>query len=146
MRQKKSNMLVKKPTMALSGCLKRGWNWEYAFSEKVLSDGSRGTLVVEYMLHHRASETDVIVSGYPGAHPYEDAAAEAIADVFCDFFAEAHEEGVTWKEVRERLYFTAWLIDAPIDSDIIRSFAAALEAINRVSVKVNDPTVGKKEE
>ena len=119
-----------------AGKMKRGWNWAYTFSEKVLPDGCHKTLVVEYILHHRASGTDVIVSGYPGAHPYEDAASEAIGDVFHDFFQEAHEKGVVWKEVRERCYFTAWLIDAPIDSEIVKAFAVALEAINRVTVEM----------
>ena len=119
-----------------AGKVKRGWHWAYVISEKVLPDDSRKTLVVEHMLHHRASGTDVIVSGYPGAHPYEDAASEAIGDVFRDFFQEAHEKGVAWKEVRERCYFTAWLIDAPIDSEIVKAFAVALEAINRVTVEM----------
>ena len=116
--------------------LKRGWNWKYAFAEKVMPDGTRGTLVVEYMLRCRKYGTDVILSNYPGAHSYEDAAAEAIADAFRDFFEVASEEGVACKEVRERLYLTAWLIDAPIDSEIVKSFAAALAGINRVSVEM----------
>jgi hypothetical protein len=88
----------------------------------------------------------VIVSNYPGAHPYEDAAWEAICEAFRDFFVAADEEGVVWKEVRERIFLTAWLIDTPIDSEIVKSLAAALEAINRVSVRVNGPTVEKMEE
>ena len=56
-----------------AGKLKRGWNWEYKFVEKVLPDGSRETFVAEYMLHHHKCGTDVIVSCNPGAHPYEDA-------------------------------------------------------------------------
>lgn len=126
--------------------LKRGWNWKYTFSEKVMPDGTRMTLVVEYMLHQRKFGMDVIVSNYPGGHQYEDATFEAIGDAFREFFQEAHEEGVAWKEVRERCYFTAWLIDAPIDGEIVKAFAAALETINRVSVKVNGPTVEKKGE
>ena len=116
--------------------LKRGWNWEYVFSEKVMPDGRRMTLVVEYMLHHRASETDVIISGYPGAHAYEDAAVEAIGDAFRDFVWAAREEGVAWQEVRHRHYLTGWLIDAPIDSEIVKALAAALAAINRVTVEM----------
>lgn len=126
--------------------LKRGWNWAYRFYEKTLPDGTRKTLVVEYQLLHRKYGTDVIVSNYPGAHQYEDAALEAICEAFRDFFVAADEEGVVWKEVRERIFLTAWLIDAPIDSEIVKSLAAALEAINRVSVRVNGPTVEKKEE
>ena len=52
-----------------AGKLKR----KYKFVEKVLPDGSRETLVVECMLHHRKFGTDVIVSCNLGAHPYEDA-------------------------------------------------------------------------
>jgi len=124
--------------------LKRGWNWEYVFSEKVMPDGTRMTLVVEYMLHQRKYGTDVVVSSYPGAHQYEDAAIEAIGDTFHEFFQEAHEEGVVWKEVRERLYFTAWLIAAPVDSEIVKTFAAALAAINRVSVIITPRTAEEK--
>ncbi len=116
--------------------LKRGWNWAYRFYEKTLPDGTRKTLVVEYQLLHRKYGTDVIVSNYPGAHQYEDAAWEAICEAFRDFFVAADEEGVVWQEVRERIFLTAWLIDAPIDSEIIRSFAAALEVTNRVSVEM----------
>ena len=114
--------------------LKRGWNWEYAFCEKVMPNGTRMTLVVEYQLLHSKYATDVITSDYPGAHQYEDAAIEAIGDAFREFFQAAHEEEVAWKEVRECLYLEAWLIDAPIDSGIVKTFAAALAAINRVSV------------
>jgi len=120
----------------LLGRCKLGWNWLYAFAEKVMPDGIRRTLVVEYMLHHRASGTDVVISNYPGGRPYEDAAAEAIADVFRDFFGEALEMGVVWKEVRHSHYLTGWLINAPIDSEIIRTFAAALASINRVTVEM----------
>ena len=116
--------------------LKCGWNWEYSFTEKELPDGTRGTLVVEYMLHHCKYGTEVVVSNYPGAHPYEDAAIEAIGDAFRDFFGSAREEGVACKEVRERLYLKAWFIDAPIDSEIVKSFATALAAINRVAVEM----------
>ena len=114
--------------------LKRGWNWEYTFSEKVLPNGGRGTLVVEYMLHQRKYTTDVIVSSYPGAHQYEDAAFEAIGDAFREFFQAVHDEGVSWREVRERIYLKAWLINASIDSEAVKGFAAALAAINRVNV------------
>ena len=125
----------------LFGRCKLGWHWQYIFCEKVLPDGTRKTLVVEYMLHHRKCGTDVVVSNYPGGHPYEDAAAEAIGDAFRDFFGAACEEGVAWKEVRERLYLMAWLIDAPINSEIIKAFAAALSAINRVTVEMKQAAV-----
>ena len=123
MKQKKSNMLVKNPTGVLSNRLRRGWNWQYAFSEKVMPDGARRTLVVEHQLRHRKYGADVVVSNYPGGHPYEDA-----------FFEDARENGIVWKEVRERTYLTGWLIDASICSEIVKTFAAALAAINRVSV------------
>ena len=119
-----------------AGKLKRGWNWRYRFCEKVMPGGTRRTLVVEYMLHHRKHGTDVIISSYPGAHPYEDRAVEAIGDTFRDFFGEAREMGVVWKEVRHSHYLTGWLIDAPIDSEIVKSFAAALAALNRVTVEM----------
>lgn len=116
--------------------LKRGWCWEYAFTEKVMPDGTRKTLVVEYMMHHRVSGTDVIISNYPGGRAYEDAAVEAIGDAFRDFVWAAREEGVAWQEVRHRHYLTGWLIDAPIDSEIVKALAAALAAINRVTVEM----------
>ena len=115
--------------------LKRGWNWAYKFVEQALPNGRRNTLVVEYVLYHRKYGTDVIISGYPGAHHYEDTTAEEVCEAFRNFFQEANEEGVAWQEVRERLYLTAWIIDVPIDSGIVRSFAATLSAINRVTVE-----------
>ena len=134
MKQKKSNMLVKNPTGELSNRLRRGWNWQYAFSEKVMPDGARRTLVVEHQLRHRKYGADVVVSNYPGGHPYEDAVFEAIGEAFREFFEDARENGIVWKEVRERTYLTGWLIDASICSEIVKTFAAALAAINRVSV------------
>ena len=115
--------------------LKRGWNWKYTFCAKVLSDGNRKTLLVEHVLCHRKYGTDVVISGYPGAHHYENIAAEEVCEAFRNFFQDANEEGVAWQEVRECRYLTAWLIDAPIESGIVRSFAATLAAINRVTVE-----------
>ena len=122
--------------MRTASKLKRGWNWEYTFCEKVMPDGTRKTLAVEYVLHHRKYGTDVVVSSYTGGHPYEAAAAEAIADAFRDFFGEARGNGIVWKEVRHCQYLTGWLIDAPIDSEIVKAFVAALATINRVTVKM----------
>ena len=124
---------------------KRGWNWHYSVCDKVLPDGTRRTLIVEYQLLHHKYGTDVIVSSYPRGHPYEDSAIEAIGGVFRDFFGEARENEVAWKEVRERIYLKAWLIDAPIDSEIIKTFVAALAEINRVSLKINGPDAENKE-
>ena len=118
--------------------LKRGWNWEFRFTEEVQPDGARKTLVVEYQLHHSKYETNIVISNYPGGHPYEDDAIEAIGIAFRDFFQEAHAAEVSVARVRVRTYFDAWLVDASVDSNLIRSFAADLAAINRVSVIMPD--------
>ena len=129
-----------------TGGYKRGWNWHYIFSDKTLEDGTRYTVVSERVFRVSACGTDLIVSGFYGGHDYENAAAGSIEKAFRDFFCDANENGVRVKTIRESLYFDAWLIDAPIDSEIVKAFTAALAAINRVSVKVYGPTVEKKEE
>lgn len=116
--------------------LKRGWNWRYLFQSENI-DGRRRVVVAESLLYKTKREEMLVVSGYPyGSVSYCDCIVDAIRDAFAALYSDARDCDVSVEDAgeddagRERT-----IIWASPDDQIVKSFVAELERINRVIVE-----------
>lgn len=121
-------------SVSLFSRCRRGWNWRFVFKEARRADGTRATSVTTVPLFKSRCGLDVLVSPYLGGR-CEDSVVEQIADEFRDLHVRAREEGVEVRSEPDR-NFERHIIGAPIDSDIVKDFAATLTGIRRALVDV----------
>ena len=111
-----------------------GWNWRYVFAETMAPSGAKVTEVQVTLLYKRNSHTvDLIVSGFPYGGHREDVVVDAIRTAIHDLYCMAQTDGVNVTEAQSA-HGERFVINAPIDSEIVTAFAAALSRIRRVYV------------
>ena len=116
--------------------LKLGWNWRFSFqAEKI--NGRQRVVVVESLLYKTKHEEMLVVSGYPyGSVSYCDCIVDAIRDAFAALHSDARDCDVSVEDAGEDgTGHERTIIWTSPGEQIVKSFVATLEKINRVIVE-----------